>query len=71
METSPDVSIPELEWQRSSRCGGGNCVEVAFVSGHVAVRDSKDPDRGVLLYSHDEWRNFISEVKTGRDHPAR
>lgn len=71
MEISPDVSIPELKWQRSSRCGGGNCVEVAFMPGRVAVRDSKNPGRGILLYSHDEWRDFVSGVKAGTDYLAR
>jgi hypothetical protein len=45
-----DLSI--TTWRKASRSGenGGNCVELAGVSGRVvAVRDSKDPQGPVLL----------------------
>ena len=44
--------------------GAGNCVEVAFIA-LVAVRDSKDPDGPVLLFTHDEWDAFTNGVKLG------
>lgn len=46
------MPLENLNWRRSSRSGenGGNCVELADVTGAVvAVRDSKDPDGPVLL----------------------
>jgi hypothetical protein len=56
-----------LRWRKSSYSGnGGNCVEVALaVPGAVAVRDSKDPGGGVLLFTADEWRAFAAGVKAG------
>ncbi|MFD8497022.1 DUF397 domain-containing protein [Amycolatopsis sp. NPDC059657] len=36
--------FPDARWFKSSRCAGAtDCVEVAFLAGVVAVRDSKDP----------------------------
>jgi len=35
------------------------------VAGTVAVRDSKDPDGAVLIYSAAEWRDFIAGAKNG------
>ncbi|HEX9338820.1 MAG TPA: DUF397 domain-containing protein [Pseudonocardiaceae bacterium] len=36
-------------WRKSSHSNaGGNCVEVAFAAGRVALRDSKSPDAGMI-----------------------
>lgn len=36
-------------WRKSSySSSGGNCVEVAFVEGRVALRDSKSPQAGMI-----------------------
>jgi uncharacterized protein DUF397 len=38
------MDLSKATWRKISRSGGGqNCVEVAGLSGHVAIRDSKDP----------------------------
>jgi hypothetical protein len=42
-----------------------NCVEVAYVPPAVLVRDSKDPDGGVLTFTLDEWAAFIAGVRAG------
>ena len=54
-----------LAWRKSSRSlGNGNCVETARLpTGHRAVRDSKDKDGGVLLFTPDEWSVFIDHIK--------
>jgi transcriptional regulator with XRE-family HTH domain len=49
-----------LAWRKSSLSVQHNCVEVAFVDGRVAVRDSKDRQGPVLVFSDHEWRAFIS-----------
>ena len=61
----PDLST--AKWKRASKCdnSGGNCVEVAQVAGQWAVRDSKDPSGGALLFAPDEWRTFLDGVRTG------
>jgi hypothetical protein len=56
------------EWRKSSYSGnnGGNCVEVASnLPGVVAVRDSKDREGPVLLFTSDEWRAFVDAIQQG------
>jgi hypothetical protein len=55
-------------WRKSSYSGnnGGNCVEVAALPGAVAVRDSKDPDGGMLVLSSQEWRAFLAAARAGK-----
>jgi hypothetical protein len=50
-------------WKKSSYSGETNCVEVDQAGSEVYVRDSKDPDGPVLVFSHDEWQAFIRGVK--------
>ncbi|MBX6751786.1 MAG: DUF397 domain-containing protein [Micromonosporaceae bacterium] len=61
------VDLAAAVWRKSSRSGPltDNCVEVAFVEGHAAVRDSKDPHGPVLLFDRAEWRAFIAGAKDG------
>ena len=51
-------------WRTSSYSGTqGNCVEVATnLPGIVAVRDSKSPAGGTLVFSAQEWRAFVADV---------
>lgn len=67
--------LAHAAWRKSSySANGGNCVEVAAgvvrKSGRkpgsvVMVRDSKDPQGPVLVFSLDEWRAFAAGVKAG------
>jgi hypothetical protein len=54
-------------WRKSRRSGPftDNCVEVAFVDGTVAVRDSKDPSGPVLVFTRAEWDAFVGGAKDG------
>ncbi|WP_245975564.1 DUF397 domain-containing protein [Amycolatopsis palatopharyngis] len=53
-------------WRRSSHSGGGNdCVEVAFHSGGVALRDSKHPFSGMLVTSRPGWSAMLAAVRAG------
>lgn len=59
--------IRGLAWRKARRSvANGACVEVAPVTGGVAVRDSKDPSGPVLAWRSDEWRAFASDVRQGR-----
>lgn len=49
---------------KSSRSEGGNCVEVAR-SEVVGVRNSKDPDGPVLLFTRSGWERFARELLSG------
>ena len=54
----------EVAWRKSSRSvGNGACVEAADGQGVILVRDSKNPDGGVLSLSTEAWREFTRRIK--------
>lgn len=56
----------KVDWTRSSRCQGASCVEVAFLAGEVAVRDSKQvgqEDAPILRFTPQVWGAFIVGVR--------
>lgn len=61
------VDLTHAAWYKSSRSGPNcdNCVEVAFVTGGVAVRDSKNPTGAALIFTPDEWDAFVGGTKDG------
>ncbi|WP_285773063.1 DUF397 domain-containing protein [Microtetraspora sp. NBRC 13810] len=65
MTSSYPAPASGLEWRTATRCGGGNCVQVAFTGRSVLVRDSKDPDGPVLTFSTPEWQAFLSATRQG------
>lgn len=54
-------------WFKSSysSADSDNCVTVRVSAGRVRVKDSKNPDSGILVFSHAAWRAFIGGVKLG------
>lgn len=50
----------ELNWRKSSYTAPDNCVEVAWPSGAVAVRDSKNPDGPTLRFSRAAWLGLLA-----------
>lgn len=67
MKVQPALGLTGAVWRKSTKSGPltDNCVEVAFVDGLVAVRDSKDPRGPVLTFSTSEWDAFIGGAKEG------
>ena len=59
------MDLRNAPWRKSTRSGDSGCVEVAFVGGQVAVRDSKERNGKVLLFTLIEWEVFISSVRDG------
>lgn len=53
------------DFRKSSFSENGDCVEVAKVEG-VVMRDSKDPDGPVLLFSMSEWEAFSEGMLDGQ-----
>ncbi|WP_033295695.1 DUF397 domain-containing protein [Amycolatopsis jejuensis] len=65
----PDADLSLAQWRKSSYSGGGNdCVEVAFVEGGAAVRDSKDPEGGAFRLPASGWQGLLDAVRA--DGPA-
>jgi Domain of unknown function (DUF397) len=59
------ANSPTAQWYKSTFSSTSGCVEVAFLGGHIAVRDSKDRDGPVLTFTANEWRAFLSGVRNG------
>jgi hypothetical protein len=58
-----------VTWRKSTRSGsnGGDCVEIADdLPGITAIRDSKDPERAVLVFECGDFRAFIEGIKHDR-----
>lgn len=55
------VEVGSVTWCKSSYSSGqgANCVEVAEAGPVVGVRDSKDPEGGVLVVEPAAWRSFL------------
>jgi hypothetical protein len=52
-------------WRTSTYSAASNCVEVAFIDGRVAVRDSKDRQGQVLTFALPEWQAFLAGARDG------
>jgi hypothetical protein len=57
--------LSRASWRKSTLSHTNGCVEVAFVDGGVAVRDSKDHRGPVLLFTPFEWEAFVGGVRDG------
>ncbi|MGW3470142.1 DUF397 domain-containing protein [Saccharopolyspora sp. NPDC000995] len=59
-------------WRKSSYSGGGgvgggNCVEVAWTTdGRLAIRDSKAPKVGVLLFTRTQADSLMQGLKNNK-----
>jgi hypothetical protein len=60
--------VDTVRWRKSLHSNpSGNCVELAPVPGvGIAVRNSRDPDGPVLLYTPDEISAFLQGAKAGQ-----
>ncbi|MFJ2649694.1 DUF397 domain-containing protein [Streptomyces sp. NPDC087420] len=60
------VDLSHAVWQKSSySSANGQCVEVAYVSDVVAMRDSKNPIGPALIFTPGEFNAFICGVADG------
>lgn len=60
------LELGHPDWRTSSRCNTGNCVEVAaLTSDTIGIRDNKLPASPILAFSHTEWNDFVSAIKSG------
>jgi hypothetical protein len=64
----PASDVPVSRWHKSRRSNpSGNCVELARLSdgSGVALRNSRDPDGPVLIYTHAEIEAFLRGAADG------
>jgi hypothetical protein len=62
------TALTGVRWVKSGRSGptGGNCVEIAALSGGgVAMRNSRHPDGPALIFTRSEWDAFRGGVAAG------
>jgi Domain of unknown function (DUF397) len=62
---------PSVVWRRSTKTGGQNCVEVAVVGGSVLIRDSMNPDGGILRLPPTAWSAFLARARGTDPGPGR
>lgn len=56
----------EVGWRKSTRTAANNaCVEIFERPETVAVRDSKQPHAGMLVFDRGVWAAFVAGVARG------
>jgi Domain of unknown function (DUF397) len=56
-----------LAWLKArASTANGECVEIASTAGRIAIRDSKDPDGLILVYTSGEFRAFLDSTRNGK-----
>jgi hypothetical protein len=64
--TLSEVERASLVWRKARRSSvNGQCVEVAVMTGQVALRDSKDPDGPILVYPPAKFSAFLEDARNG------
>jgi len=54
-----------LDWRVSRTCESGACVAVARSGESILVGNSSRPSAPVIVFTADEWRDFLAGVKLG------
>jgi Domain of unknown function (DUF397) len=61
-----DAERAGLAWLKAQSSGAnGQCIEIASSPGKIAIRDSKDPDGPILVYTPGEFRAFLDGARKG------
>ncbi|MFE0424722.1 DUF397 domain-containing protein [Streptomyces sp. NPDC058953] len=62
-----DLTLGAAAWTKPwSGSNGGNCVEVKQLgNGHVAVRQSQDPEGPALIFTAQDIAEVVRGAKTG------
>lgn len=60
------VDVSRAVWHKSSQSTeSDNHVEVAFVDDAILLRDGKDPQGAILVFTQAEWDAFVGGAKDG------
>ncbi|MFF0968598.1 DUF397 domain-containing protein [Streptomyces sp. NPDC003703] len=62
-----DLNLSAIRWRKSSYSGntGGECVEYAHLTAHIALRDSKNPAGGHLAVAPEVFSRFVGAAARG------
>jgi hypothetical protein len=61
-----NVDLTGAVWRKAGNGPGKDSVEVALLEdGHVGLRDGKNPDGDVLIFTPGEWDAFTAGVHDG------
>lgn len=65
MNGKRDIDTSGATWLRAGTAGEGS-VEVAMLAeGNVALRDGKNPEGPILIFTPSEWAAFTAGVHDG------
>jgi hypothetical protein len=54
----------QARWRKASAsASNGHCAQVRMANGTVQVRDSKNPDGGMLKFTRAEWESFTAGLR--------
>ena len=56
---------PSLDWNRSSLCQNGECVEIGAYDDMVVMRSSSQPDSGFIYFTPEDFSAFLGAAKAG------
>lgn len=59
------VELSHAAWRKSTRSGTNSCVEVGLADDQIVVRDSKDRQGPVLMFTAHEWEAFLGGARDG------
>lgn len=67
MNGKPDVDFSDAEWRRASDATDDSLsqVEIAYKDGMYGMRDSRNPDGDILVFTPGEWDAFVKGVHAG------
>jgi Domain of unknown function (DUF397) len=59
-----EIAFPDADWRTSTRSQGNcACVQMALTPSVAGIRDSKQPDSGVVLTTFQAWDAFRQAVQ--------
>ncbi|MGX2998696.1 DUF397 domain-containing protein [Streptomyces sp. JNUCC 64] len=59
----PELDLSNADWRSSSR--GRGDVQIAFVEGFIAMRNSRRPESPSLIFTPAEWGAFVLDAREG------
>jgi hypothetical protein len=67
MNHTASANLSAATWRKSTRSSGGgsNCIEIARLPGHIAIRDSKNPHGPALIITPATFRELTDTLKHG------